>query len=277
MAIGMVGLGLNLDEFDLAFALAYWCLGTAAMWTLGTWLTSDTLRKIRTVSEGAQKRRKESNAGRTVVKYRVVKLTVSLVICLFASAAAWLTHTIELKHNLLKYAGVLLPATDATPPNSCHLLESDKGSLLLLLLGDGDAAMVYSLPHTAMVIGGTSWLVGGDTAAISLERAKSGSIAVDLDIKDAQGRIIVRMGKDGFQVNQHLILGMKRPDRSTLIVSDEYGNEVLNARYINRRVFRLTGIIRLRGRAPIPISYPGMHNFCLTTKGLPGGVEIMIP
>jgi len=48
---------------------------------------------------------------------------------------------------------------------------------------------------------------------------------------------------------------MQRPDRSTLIVTDQEGTEVLNVRYLNRHVIHLLGIFYVIGQNdPIVIS-----------------------
>jgi hypothetical protein len=65
-----------------------------------------------------------------------------------------------------------------------------------------------------------------------------------MDILDKEGKVIVTFEKGHFTVVQTNILDMKRPDRSTLIVRDQYKNEVLNVRYLNERSLQVSGLLR---------------------------------
>jgi hypothetical protein len=65
-----------------------------------------------------------------------------------------------------------------------------------------------------------------------------------------------------------------RKAKSTLVIVDEYGNEVLNANYLNRNAFILKGVLTYPDRDPIPISFaPRMRHMCSNNAG---SIDIMI-
>lgn len=110
-------------------------------------------------------------------------------------------------------------------------------------------------------------------SAITLDRANDGSIGVVMDIRSRDRRIIARLSPNGFVVNKNNFLEMRK-DRSSLIVVDEYGNEVLNARYLNPNAFVLKGLLTYPDRNPIPLSFaPRMRHICLSNAG---SIDLMI-
>ena len=111
---------------------------------------------------------------------------------------------------------------------------------------------------------------------LSIERESDGSIFIPLEIRSPDGKIIVKMDEHGFDVNRNNILKMHRDDRSSLVVVDEYGNEVLNARYMNRQAFRLTGLINYGGQQ-LPIQFPGISGLCIDTNGIKNAIPVVIP
>lgn len=161
--------------------------------------------------------------------------------------------------------GKLIPGDDKLVYNQCGTIPKDA---VLLLLGDGDSTVAGPFPYMVMM----SKEFG---PVITLDRDRDGLMTVTLDIKSADGKIITRLNKDGFAVNRNSYLQMKK-NPSSLLVIDEYGQEVLNAQYLNRNVFRLTGLIRYPGRDPMPIAFPNVSDICLNTSGLPGAFPMMI-
>ena len=86
-----------------------------------------------------------------------------------------------------------------------------------------------------------------------IDRDQAGRIALTLDILDAQGKVIVAFEKGHFTVVQSNILDMRRPDRSTLIVRDQYKNVVLDVKYLNKKSLEISGLLRYPGVGVIPI------------------------
>jgi hypothetical protein len=71
-------------------------------------------------------------------------------------------------------------------------------------------------------------------------------LVLSMDIRNKDGTLIVRFDETGFEVNPGLL--KRHPDKSTLIVEDTHGNQVVKARYANRRVFSLEGKIDINGQ-----------------------------
>jgi len=121
---------------------------------------------------------------------------------------------------------------------------------MIVFLGD-NAYVTKWLPQEILRIHGKQ--------VIGLERNSAGGIIVSMDIRSDDGRIIVRLSKDGFVVNRNNELLVNRPDKSTLIIEDQYGNVALDARYLNERAFRITGTLHYQGQT-IPLQFPAfMH------------------
>lgn len=145
--------------------------------------------------------------------------------------------------------GKLVPGSEATPDNNCGPLNGG----ILVMLGDEDqhnAAVVYRFPHTVLASQAFGPLVSLD---------KDGEyIFVLLDIRSRDGRIVARINRDGWVVNRNNFLEMKR-DKSSLVVMDEFGVEVINVRYLNREA------IAVKGRN---IGFPpGMRYVCAKNAG----------
>lgn len=72
----------------------------------------------------------------------------------------------------------------------------------------------------------------------------------------------MRLDEGGFIVNRNNYLEMKRPNRSTLVVVDQYGTEVLNMRYINEKALKINGLLAYPGLGDIPLEPRHLRNFC---------------
>ena len=75
---------------------------------------------------------------------------------------------------------------------------------------------------------------------LTLTRQGNNAIAVNLDIRSGDGKVIVRMDRDGYVVNRNNILSIKK-NKSSLTVLDLYGREVLGIEYLNPNVIRMGG------------------------------------
>lgn len=133
--------------------------------------------------------------------------------------------------------GRLVPAADPMPDlcRSGRTLAADDVAIVL----GGNVFVTNKFPHVVLAS------VSGQKL-ISMDRSDDGSIVLLLDIRSSDGRIITRLNEDGFVVNRSNYLSMKK-DKSSLVVEDEYGAEVLRARYLNRRAFSLSATIKFPG------------------------------
>ncbi len=151
--------------------------------------------------------------------------------------------------------GKLLPASDPMPPNICHQIQSNDVAVFL-----GTNAMVTNkFPHTILQVQGQS--------VVSIDRLENGSVVLSVEMRDTSNRIIARLNKNGFVVNSSYALYMLRPDKSTIIIEDQYGKEVLNARFLNRQAFRLNGVLQYRATA-FPLDLPNFKNSCFSNNGV---------
>jgi len=83
------------------------------------------------------------------------------------------------------------------------------------------------------------------------------------------------MNRDGFVVNPNNYLKIKRPNRSSLVVTDQEGRDVLNAVYVNKNTFVLNGAVSLPGNRTISIQLPNIHYSC-SGHQLNGAADIEI-
>ena len=114
-------------------------------------------------------------------------------------------------------------------------------------------------PHTVLQVKGQS--------VVSIDRLEDGSVVLSVEMRDTSNRIIARLNKNGFVVNSGYALYMLRPDKSTVIIEDQYGKEVLNARFLNRQAFRLSGVLQYKTTA-FPLELPNFKNSCFSNNGV---------
>jgi hypothetical protein len=147
--------------------------------------------------------------------------------------------------------GRLLPSAEVTPPNACteslasHLLPV--GADPVTIIYGKNAAAVTTFPHTILGV--------DDKSLLSVDRLASGSLALFLEIQDTFNRVIVRLDKNGFIVNNNYSFYLLRPDKSTVTIDNQFGEQVLNARFLNPRTFVVSGTIEY-GNSKISIDSP---------------------
>jgi hypothetical protein len=78
-------------------------------------------------------------------------------------------------------------------------------------------------------------------ALITVDKNNQGDILLTGDILDSSYKLIARITQNNFVVATNNISYQQRPDASTLIVYDSYGNEVLSFRYLNNHAIQLLG------------------------------------
>jgi hypothetical protein len=125
--------------------------------------------------------------------------------------------------------GQLLPANDPMPSTGCGLPAKDQYIVSI----NGGGHMFRKFPHTVLLLNGykTVWL----------DKKKDGTIALFLDIRDDTERIALRVDKDGFFVNPHATLFARRPDKSSLVIQNDLGADLISVRYANPQAFVVTG------------------------------------
>lgn len=127
--------------------------------------------------------------------------------------------------------GRLFPANDQTPQSTCPAPPKD--AYVVVINGGGHVFTTF--PHSILIF--------HNQQTVWLDRRQDGSIALFIDIRDQGGKIVVRIDKDGYFVQPGAKLYPRRPDKSSLIIQNEYGNSVLSVRYVNPHAFEVTGTL----------------------------------
>jgi hypothetical protein len=237
--VAVAGLMLTLDQFGLAQLSC----ALAAVWSAGLWWKSEHVKRPQVVSNKRRRRK---------VPTLRLRLTGIALIALLSAVAGYLIREYAQAKELRSVTGRLIPGSEPTPQNACNQVPS---GAVLLALGN-NWAVVRHFPHTVMA-------VNFFTPVIRLDRSSDGAISILMDVKDRDGKVIVRLDENGFTVNPNRILTMKRPDASTLTIIDEEGRRVLDAHYVNRSVLTLQGVINYPGYGAIPLQDRNATNLCL--------------
>jgi hypothetical protein len=150
--------------------------------------------------------------------------------------------------------GKLIPASDPTPQNNCGPLTENSIAIFL-----GTTALVMDrLPSVGIAIHGED--------VISVKRTESGYTVLTVVMRDSSNRIIARLNENGFVVNPNYSLYMFRPDKSTVIVEDQFGRQMLYARFLNEHAFRLKGTLVYKD-VQFPLELPNFKNSCMRNFG----------
>jgi hypothetical protein len=116
-------------------------------------------------------------------------------------------------------------------------------------------------PYTVLAVNGQK--------AIILNRDEQGRIAVSMEIRDKDGKVVVLFEDGHFAVNENNFLkkGNERPDRSTLVVHDQWNREVLSAHYRNPRYLDISALLQYPGAKPVSIPKSVPADICLGNVG----------
>jgi len=160
-----------------------------------------------------------------------------------------------------QFTGRLVPGTLPTPHNGCLRDGQDpEDGQILIAFGD-NADIEEKFPHTVLEL--------GDFPVISVDRvASSNAIALTLDFRDSQNHILFRVDKNGV-VDRSQGLILLHPNKSTFLVQDSYGVEILRATYINPKVFEVKGKAIYCGRL-FDMQTPYIHHSCSAMSGKAG-------
>ena len=266
-AVAIVAIGTAVEPFHYLFNLGriFFALGLVSV--VGWWLTSEQLEKL---EPRVTKKQKKHGEKISYVKYRIFKWGFTSVMVLVASYALLVTGKIELSRELSLDHGWLIPAGESDPPNNCDFQIRDASSRMINQLPDtalrvflGHFVVSYStFPHNIFTVNGKNPLI--------LNRDESGRIALTMDILDREEKIVVRFENGHFTVNPNARLEMNRPDRSSLIVRDNYGNEVLNVRYMNKKSVVIAALLQYSQARPVRIARTKFADSCIGDAGSTG-------
>lgn len=142
------------------------------------------------------------------------------------------------------FAGRLVPGNTPTPPNACDEAVSDHllaitPNTTLLLFPDNNVQLVDTVPYTVVRVGSRD--------VIAFDHNPYGpEIYLSVDFRDENNKIMVRIDKNG--IFNPRGLNVLRPDKSTLLIEDSYGNDFFRATFLNPHAFQVSGKIIYCGK-----------------------------
>lgn len=137
-------------------------------------------------------------------------------------------------------AGQMLPANDPMPM-TCGKIPDNR---FVIKMRD-TVVSVGSLPVTVLRV--------AQEPVISLSKTASGNLVMSMELRGEDGRILAKLDQNGWIANPVAGLMMER-DKHGIRLFDSYGNELLNARFLNKQAFSIYGSIPYRGRViPLPV------------------------
>ncbi len=155
--------------------------------------------------------------------------------------------------------GALVAGTASTPSTACgsgHPAISRNGLLMVFgragVIGQGDG------PFVPVRI--------GTCPALSITRTPSG-LMVNAFGFDSDDNVVYRIKDNKFEQVIGGFLKGHRPDRSTLLVSDNRGAEALAIRYLNRNAVQVWGTFRCGNTRPVRITDDLIAIGGIATKG----------
>jgi hypothetical protein len=260
----LVGIATAENVSDGLFVLGRAMMLGAMVWGIGGWLTSRTLRGQNPRSWG-RSRRRSADLGKAENIYHWTKWGVSAFILFLFIACYRLSEKMQLNKSLSSYEGVLYPANE---PNPLDCLVNDKDELAVFM-EDKFGVTASRLPLTVF------HLIGDSHPIMKINRSSDGSIAIDLDIRSDDQKVVVQILKNHYHVNHNNVLMMSRQndahDLSSLSVTDQYGNEVLNIHYLNVHAFSVKARLSMNGHVIDTSKLPIRGGGCFSVVHGPEG------
>jgi hypothetical protein len=221
----------------------------AGAWVVLWWLCSATLYKQSSVV-AKKKRQVNKDKPQTSSRYRyernklwLMRIGGVVAGCIATVCAIAYVQRFKIDYEQSLLYGRLYPATDADY-GPCPV----RKGLVNVHIGPGE----YQLPSQNLPLNLVSV---DDRGVLSLDKSSDGSMAIIADVRDETGKLIVRLSKDEFRVNPNNYFALTHPghSRSEILVTDQQGNTVLDARYANDHTFSVTGALHAYG-VPINLS-----------------------
>jgi hypothetical protein len=238
-----------------AFYFAYVLLAAAFLWSLGAFLTSNFLADKKHKRARTNKRR--SAKVKTPTRFYSWMVSLSLPIVVLFLICLWLTWSIQTQRELSEMGGVLFAANDPDPPVPASCMNTIPSNALVIYYGN-------SVAFTSDIKTSVIWLrkqVFGQEVhkeLLGIERAQDGSLAVNADLRSSDGKMVISISRNRFDVNENNVIKslFRRPDKNTIRLTDQYGNK-FDLRYLNRHALRISGKFFLSPAVAIDIREDG--------------------
>ncbi len=251
MATTMLGIAVAVEKRDLWFTLAYLFTFLTTIGSVGAWVTSDLIHKKDPANWTKQKRKRATKGD--FGKPKRWKVVGGLLICLLGFVATYMIWSTQVQAELDDFQGQLYPRNEAIPANACSRMVS--GDPFLVFMGPMVGA-INQFPKSVFRFRGIDIL--------SFDKEADGSIAVSLDVKSDDGKVIAQFKRGKFLINKNNILTKDRQDRSTLRVVDQNGKTVLDLDFFNPKAMRInliTNGLALGGKEYDPLTCHGGSPF----------------
>jgi hypothetical protein len=232
------------DQFKLAYGSILIC----CIFSIGWWLTSDRLEQKR--PRGLVLLPDGTSNVPSARDYRLWQAIPSLLMIAFFGACAYSVHALQLAKELEQFEGWLYPANDPDLP--CESKFPLPDNAIALYLGNSRLIAGRNVSRWPVLVPQDRRIA---SPILVVEQESRERIALDLDVRGEDGRIVARIQHNHFVLNRNNMLTKQRPDRSTLLVTDQKGTEVLNVRYINPHTIHVLGTFYVIGqKEPVVIS-----------------------
>jgi hypothetical protein len=241
---------------DGDFLFAYGAFAVLFVWATFYWITSDFLRKR--YRRWIRFRDSSNPATRWKVIFELFGtcLVGILLLAVLSGVLEYLTFQKQIEKELQSLDGKLFPGNAPDPSSVCSIAGYPS---LTVFFPTGLAVTSGKFPFN--VVSGQTGQI--DEPIIVADRNDDGSINLSMDIRDIDGKIELRLDRNGYYVNPNAILRMIRRDRNSISIIDQYGNETIQARFINNHAFTLSGKFMWHGRI-LDLSKIPVGNGCLS-------------
>ena len=166
-------------------------------------------------------------------------------------------------------SGELIPGSKPTPHELPCIADASPTDLILLY--GNCASYTDKFPHTVIRV--------KDQALLAVGKKDNG-ITISGRFFSRDNRIVAELKDNRFFVNPNNYFRVERPNKHSLIVYDQQGNQALNVEYLNKSAIKILGRFYFPDRPPIIIDENGtkfggglISRMC---AGYAGGADIML-
>jgi hypothetical protein len=186
----------------------------------------------------------------SILLFGVACITLTIAACLY-----WIHAVSPSPPPETQTTGVLVPANEPDPPFPPNCRKPPDSWAVFC----GSSVAFSTNPElTVIQTAGHQLLVASRTAE---------GLSISARIYSPDGRIIAEIDNNEFTINQNNYFKRDRPDKSTLVVYDQYNTPVLNVRYLNPTTVKVMGTFRYGNRPPIVIDETTTQIGGMTIKG----------
>lgn len=223
------------------FYMAYVVFVAALIWSLGAWLSSPYLAKTNP-RNWSKKKKQASNLKMARAQYHATKWSALIGIVSIFCICMYFTYDIQIAKELAELHGLLIPAND---PYISGCEKTPSG----LTINLGKLALMTDVFPFPVIAADEAGKEDSKQILISLDKDSRGNLLVSSDVFDQDGKLIARISKNEFSVDEPSIFRTykERPDRSTLVLTDHYGKRVLYVRFLNRSLVKILGTLFVSG------------------------------